>query len=103
VDAAIRTALLSVSSLSFAAEIGGPTDAFEVKVRSDIDDVLKNAVGSVVRDQMAGLERDLKAAIADRTAGPLQTLGLGVKDLDAYGFELDGLAKRLNDLLKKLK
>ena len=42
---------------------------------------------------MTGLERDLKAAIAERTAGPLQTLGLGVK----------GLAKRLNDPLKKLK
>jgi uncharacterized protein (TIGR03545 family) len=103
VDAAIRTALLSVSSLNLAAEIGGPTDAFEVKVRSDIDDVLKNAVGAVVRDQMAGLERDLKAAIAERTAGPLQSLGLGVKGLDAYGLELDGLAKRLSDLLKKLK
>jgi uncharacterized protein (TIGR03545 family) len=103
VDAAIRTALLSVSSLNLTAEIGGPTDAFEVKVRSDIDDVLKNAVGAVVRDQMAGLERDLKAAIAERTAGPLQSLGLGVKGLDAYGLELDGLAKRLSDLLKKLK
>ena len=103
VDAAIRTALLSVSSLNLTAEIGGPTDAFEVKVRSDLDDVLKNAVGAVVRDQMAGLERDLKAAIAERAAGPLEKLGLGVKGLDAYGLELDGLAKRLNDLLKKLK
>ncbi|HSA96045.1 MAG TPA: TIGR03545 family protein [Acidobacteriota bacterium] len=103
VDAAIRTALQSVSSLSLTAEIGGPADAFEVKVRSDLDDVLKNAVGAVVRDQMAGLERDLKAAIAERAAGPLQSLGLGVKDLDATGLELDGLAKRLNDLLKRLK
>ena len=103
VDAAIRTALQTVTSLNLTAEIGGPTDAFEVKVRSDLDDVLRNAVGAVVRDQMAGLERDLKAAIAERTAGPLQTLGLGVKDLDAYGLELDGLSKRLNDLLKKLK
>lgn len=102
VDAAIRTALQSVSSLNLTAEVGGPTDAFEVKVRSDLDDVLKNAVGAVVRDQMAGLERDLKAAIAERIAGPLRTLGLGVKDLDAYGLELDGLSKRLNDLLKRL-
>lgn len=103
VDAAIRTALLSVSNLNLTAEIGGPTDAFEVKVRSDLDDVLKNAVGAVVRDQMAGLERDLKAAIAERAAGPLQSLGLGVKGLDASGLELDGLARRLNELLKKLK
>jgi uncharacterized protein (TIGR03545 family) len=103
VDSAIRTALLSVSNLNLTAEIGGPTDAFEVKVRSDLDDVLKNAVGAVVRDQMAGLEGDLKAAIAERTAGPLEKLGLGVKGLDAYGLELDGLTQRLNDLLKKLK
>ena len=103
VDSAIRTALLSVSNLNLTAEVGGPTDAFEVEVRSDLDDVLKNAVGAVVRDQMAGLERDLKAAIAERTAGPLEKLGLGVKGLEAYGLELDGLTQRLNDLLKKLK
>ena len=65
--------------------------------------VLKNSVGAAVRDQMAGLERDLKAAIAERTAGPLEKLGLGVKGLESYGLELDGLTQRLNDLLKKLK
>jgi len=103
VDAAIRTALLSVSNLSLTAEITGAADDFDVKVRSDIDDILKNAVGAVVRDQMAGLEKDLKAAISERAAGPLETLDLDVKGLDASGLELDGLAKRLNDLLKKWK
>jgi uncharacterized protein (TIGR03545 family) len=103
VDAAIRTALLSVSSLNLSAEVTGASDDFDVKVRSDIDDVLKNAVGAVVRDQMAGLEKDLKAAIGERIAQPLEKLDLGVKGLDACGLELDGLAKRLNDLLKKMK
>lgn len=103
VDAAIRTALLSVSNLNLSAEVTGASDDFDVKVRSDIDDVLKNAVGAVVRDQMAGLEKDLKAAIGERVAPPLEKLDLGVKGLDAYGLELDGLTKRLNDLLKKMK
>ncbi|HOW84791.1 MAG TPA: TIGR03545 family protein [Candidatus Aminicenantes bacterium] len=103
VDAAIRTALLSVSNLNVSAEVTGAEDNFDVKVRSDIDDLLKNAVGAVVRDQMAGLERDLKAAISDRISEPLAKLGAGVKGLDACGLELDGLTKRLNDLLKKWK
>ncbi|MEN6559462.1 MAG: TIGR03545 family protein [Acidobacteriota bacterium] len=103
VDAALRTALLSVSNLSLTAEITGASDSFEVKVRSDIDDLLKNAAGAVVRDQMAGLEKDLKAAINERAAGPLEKLGSGLKGLDGCGLELDGLSKRLNDLLKKWK
>lgn len=103
VDSAIRTALQSITSFHLSAEITGTSDALDIQVRSDLDDVLKNAVGAVVRDQMAGLERDLKAAISARVAEPLGKLGQGVRGLDASGLELDGLEKRLNDLLKKLK
>ncbi len=103
VDAALRTALLSVSHLSLTAEITGATDNFDVKIRSDIDDVLKNAVGAIIKDQMAGLEKDLREAIAARISGPLDKLNLGVKGLDGCGLELDSLNKNLNDLLKKWK
>jgi hypothetical protein len=102
VDEAIRSALAGVTSLNVSAEVSGTPDKFEVKVRSDIDDVLKSAVSALVRDQVAGLERDLQAAIGAQVAGPLDKLNLGVKGLDLSGGRIDALNKRLSDLLKKL-
>lgn len=103
VDAAIRNALAGVTSLSLTAEISGTPENFDLKVRSDVDEVLRSAVGALVRDQMAGFEKDLQEAIGGEVAGPLEKLNLGVKGLDAIGGGLDDLNKRLGDLLKKWK
>lgn len=103
VDAAIRNALTGVTSLSLTAEISGTPENFDIRIRSDIDDVLKSAVGALVRDQMAGFEEDLRKAIGGEAAGPLEKLNLGLKGLDAVGLELDTLNKRLGDLVKKLR
>jgi len=103
VDNAIRSALAGVTSLSLTAEISGTPESFDVKIRSDIDEVLKSAVGALVRDQMAGFEKDLQEAIGGQVAAPLQKLSLGIKGLDSIGLELDSLNKRLGDLLKKWK
>jgi uncharacterized protein (TIGR03545 family) len=103
VDEAIRSALAGVTSLSLTAEISGTPESFDVKIRSDIDEVLKSAVGALVRDQMAGFEKGLQEAIGGEVAGPLEKLNLGVKGLGSIGIELDSLNKRLEDLLKKWK
>jgi uncharacterized protein (TIGR03545 family) len=103
VDEAIRKALTSVTSLSLTAEISGTPESFDLKIRSDIDEVLRSAVGALVRDQMAGFEKGLQEAIGGEAAGPLEKLNLGLKGLDAIGIEFDSLNKRLGDLLKKWK
>jgi uncharacterized protein (TIGR03545 family) len=103
VDEAIRSALAGVTSLSLTAEISGTPESFDLKIRSDIDEVLKSAVGALVRDQMAGFEKGLQEAIGSEAAGPLEKLNLGLKGFDAIGLELDALNKRLGDLLKKWK
>jgi uncharacterized protein (TIGR03545 family) len=101
VDGAIRSALAGVTSLSLTAEITGTTEDFELKVRSDLDEVLKSAVGGLVRDQLAGFEGDIQKAIAGEVDGPLGKLGAGLKGLEAVGLDLDALNKKLADLLKK--
>ncbi len=101
VDAAVRTALAGVSGLSLTAEVSGTPEDFSLKVRSDVDDVLKTAVGSLVRDQLAGFENDIQTAIDREVSGPLEKLGGGIQGLDAVGLDLDSLARRLSDLLKK--
>ena len=101
VDGAIRSALAGVTSLSLTAEITGTPEDFDLKIRSDLDDVLKSAVGGLVRDQLAGFEGDIQKAIAGEVDGPLGKLGAGLKGLEAVGLDLDALNKKLADLLKK--
>jgi len=101
VDGAIRSALMGVTSLSLTAEITGTPEDFDLKVRSDLDEVLKSAVGGLVRDQLAGFEGDVQKAIAAEVDGPLGKLGTGLKGLEAIGLNLDALNKKLADLLKK--
>lgn len=103
VDGAIRSALAGVSSLTLTAEVSGTPESFDLKVHSDLDEVLKSAVSSLVRDQLAGFENDLRRAINGQVAGPLEKLNLGIKGLDAAGLDLDSLNKRLADMLKKWK
>jgi len=100
---AIRTALAGISSLNLTAEISGTPDNFDVKVRSDVDAVLKSAVGALLRDRMAALEKGLIEGIGAQVASPLEKLNLGVKGLDIFGGEIDTLNKRLADLLTKWK
>ena len=45
-----------------------------MNITSDLDRVLKNAVGSVVQEQSAKLEQQLKTAIQERTGGQLKDL-----------------------------
>jgi uncharacterized protein (TIGR03545 family) len=101
VDGAIRSALAGVKSLSLTAEITGTPEDFDLKVRSDLDEVLKSAVAGLVRDQLAGFEGDIRKAIASDVDGPLGKLGTGLKGLEAVGLDLDALNKKLAEILKK--
>jgi len=103
VDSAIRSALEGVTSLNLTAEIAGPPEDPVLKVRSDLDEVLKAAAGALVRDQLSGFESDLQKAIAAQTDGPLAKLGTGIKGLEAAGLDLDSLQKKLADLIKTWK
>jgi uncharacterized protein (TIGR03545 family) len=101
VDGAIRSAIAGVTSLCLSAVITGTPVDFELQVRSDLDELLKSAVGGLVRDQLAGFEGDIQKAIAGEVDGPLGKLGTGLKGLEAVGLDLDALDNKLAELLKK--
>lgn len=84
---AIISALSSVSKFNLEAEITGTLDNYDIKLKSNLDRVLKDAVNSLVKDQAAQLERRLTSEIAKRVALPLGELkhsfgGLKVIDAD---------------------
>jgi uncharacterized protein (TIGR03545 family) len=95
---AIASALSDVQSFRLGATVTGTTKNPDVKVTSDLDAVLKNAVGKMVSEQAARLEADLKAAIAEKVNGPLEDLK---KQLAGYG-ELGETLSSRSDALNKL-
>lgn len=95
---AIASALADVQAFHLGATVTGTPQNPDVKVTSDLDTVLKNAVGKMVSEQAARLEADLKAAIAEKVNGPLEDLK---KQLAGYGELREALASR-SDTLNKL-
>jgi uncharacterized protein (TIGR03545 family) len=95
---AIASALADVNAFHLGATVTGTTQNPDVKVTSDLDAVLKNAVGKMVSEQAARLEADLKAAIAEKVNAPLEDLK---KQLAGYGELGETLASR-SDALGKL-
>jgi uncharacterized protein (TIGR03545 family) len=100
---AVASALSDVKGFTLKAEVTGTVEQYDVKVESDLDQVLKDVVGKQVQAQTARLETELQSAIAEKVAGPLNELKASLGGLDNIGTEL---ASRLNlgsELLKGAK
>ena len=87
--AAVRSALSKVSKFQLNGDISGTLQDYKLSISSDLDKVLKNAVSSVVREQSAKLEQQLKAAIQERTGGQLKELQASFGGLNQQGIKLD--------------
>jgi uncharacterized protein (TIGR03545 family) len=96
---AIASALADVNAFRLGATVTGTTQSPDVNVSSDLDAVLKNAVGKTVAEQAARLEADLRAAIAERVNGPLDDLKKQLAGLGEVGDDLAARNEALNTLL----
>lgn len=99
--AAVRSALSRVNRFSLAADIAGTLESFKMHIKSDLDRVLKNAVGSVVQEQRAKLEQQLATAIQERTGDQLKELQNSFGLLNEQGQGLDTIQNQLNSLLQE--
>lgn len=100
---AIGSAISGVERFSLNAEVVGTLDAYTLDVTSDLDKVLKSAVGNLVNAEAAKFQAALKEQITYRLQGPVAKTQGSLAGLS--GIE-DELSKRLNrgdDLLKRLK
>jgi uncharacterized protein (TIGR03545 family) len=98
---AIRSSLARVSSFSLTADITGTPESYQVRVSSDLDRVLRDAAGGVVREQRDRIERELRKAVQEKTEAKLDGLKEGLGGLGVQGGKLDGLQDRLNSLIKE--
>ncbi len=99
--ASLKNALSRVSAFSLTADITGAPDNYDVKVSSDLDRVLKDAIGRTVQEQSARLERELKAAVQAQTSEKLKDLKASLGGLNEVGGNIDNTQKQLNSLLQE--
>jgi uncharacterized protein (TIGR03545 family) len=96
---AIQSALAGIKRFSLNAGVTGTLKAFSVDVTSDLDDILKSAVSSLVKKEAGKFKAKLNQEISARRQGPLGEARESLGGLEGIEKEL---ARRLdlgNDLL----
>jgi uncharacterized protein (TIGR03545 family) len=97
---AMASSLSDVKRFYVKADISGTLKDYNMRLSSDLDRVLKDAVGKQVKTQAARLEKELKAGISEKVNGPLGDLRADLGGLDAVGSELTSRLNLGSDLLK---
>ncbi len=95
----IAAALSNVKGFGFKADAAGTVDDFKLTVSTDLDRVLYDAAGGVLRERMLAFESALSAEVYSKTEGPLKELNqdfAGLMDVNAVVKErFDGLNRAL--------
>jgi uncharacterized protein (TIGR03545 family) len=95
---AVSSALSGVSTVGVKARITGPTDNYQMQISSNLDDILKNAVGSIIKDQVAQFENKLLAAISGKVSGPLQEAKGSLGGFEVLGGEVESRISQLTGI-----
>lgn len=99
----LRSVLSRISSFTLSAEISGDPGNYDVKVSSDLDRLFQDAVGRVVQEQSAKLEKELSSAIQAKTDSKLKELKSALGGLTSAESTVDGIQNQLNTLLQEAK
>ncbi len=97
---AMASSLSDVKRFNVKADISGTLKDYDMRLSSDLDRLLKDAVGKQVNMQAARLEKELQARISEKVNGPLSDLEVDLGGLDAMGSELTSRLSLGDDLLK---
>jgi uncharacterized protein (TIGR03545 family) len=95
---AVSSALSGVSEIGLKAMISGPVDNYEMQISSNLDDILKNAVGSAVKDQISTFENKLRAAVSEKVNGPLHDAKGSFGGFEGLGKELESRISQLTGM-----
>ncbi len=100
VGEAIAGALADVKAFRMKASVAGTQDQYDLQVDSDLDDVLKEAVGKQAKAQVAKLEGQLRTAIDAKVAAKLNEVKGNLGGFDGLLQDLAGRANLGQDVLK---
>jgi uncharacterized protein (TIGR03545 family) len=97
----LARALSAVKGFTLSAHVEGTPEQYDVKISSDLDRVLQQAVGSFVKDQGEQFEQKLRSAIAEQYSGQLKELKGSLSGLNKVGTDLNSSSSSLNGLLNE--
>ncbi|MDA8126041.1 MAG: TIGR03545 family protein [Deltaproteobacteria bacterium] len=100
IAAAVAGVLGDVRAFKAQAAVTGTVENYDVKLTSDLDQVLQNAVGRQVKAQLDTFQKGLQAAIAEKVKGPLAGAGSELGGIEGVGRELAGRLNLGEGLLK---
>lgn len=96
----LQDALAGISAFDLQADIEGDLGDYRVSLSSNIDDVLKNAVGKQLKKKAGEFEKTLNSAILEKTREPLAKASRQLSDLDSIEDELTSRLGLGDDVLK---
>lgn len=96
---AIVSALSNVSEFTAKAVLTGTLDEYDIELTSDLDRVLKDAAGEILKEQTLTFEKELKEAVLAKTEGPMVKAKGGLSGFDDIGGELESRLKLGSSLL----
>ena len=97
---ALHTALADVSTFSVNARVTGPLDNYKVKMTSDLDKVLKNAVDRQIKTLTNEFQDKLRAGILDKVKNPIADASGSMSGLDSITQEISSRLNLGNDVIK---
>jgi uncharacterized protein (TIGR03545 family) len=100
---ALQKALSGVDQFSLNADIAGTLQAYTVDVSSDLDKILKSAVGQLVKKEVAKFQAQLEQKISAQLQGPMQQAQGSLSGLGGIETELTHRLNLGDNLLKGLK
>ncbi len=99
---ALSVAISDISALSVEADVTGTLQQYEVQIHSELDRILKDAAGNMVKNLASSFGKDLQSAISTKVAEPLDSLTGSFGGLDSIGGDLAGRLAKENNLLEEL-
>ncbi|MBM4132200.1 MAG: TIGR03545 family protein [Nitrospira sp.] len=85
---AIGGALSTVTAFMVKADMTGTVEQYDIHLTSDLDRILKDAVGRQVQALADQFKKDLEAAVMAKVGGPLNELKSSIGGLGGIGNEL---------------
>lgn len=89
---ALASLLSGIRKMDLKVDVSGTLDDYDLRLSSDLDRVLKDAIGKQVKEHTAHMEERLKAGISEKMKGPIGDLRKSLGEFYGIG---DELASRL--------
>ncbi|MBW2514995.1 MAG: TIGR03545 family protein [Deltaproteobacteria bacterium] len=99
---ALDAALADVSKFSANVKLAGPLDNVSVRMTSDLDNVLKNAVGKQIKNLTNEFENELRAGVLEKVEGPLADTVDSMSAVDGIAREIRSRLDIGNEVLNNL-